>query len=228
MTERQSKLLKALIEYHVGTAEPVASSLLSKKVKVSPATVRNEMVTLEEEGYITQPHTSAGRIPTTKGYRFYLQHFLAPKKPSNKQQVELEKALRDQQEIKTLAKTLSEQVDSVVLVALGNNNFFYTGLSNLIAQPEFSNHQQVIDLTVVLDTLDEIMRDFFDTTQDTIDILLGPENPISSRSGLLITKSRVARNQFGLVAILGPTRMDYNRNTGLLNCAKMTLTKYYS
>lgn len=228
MTSRQSKLLKELIENHMHTAEPVASAFLSKKVKVSSATVRNELVALEEAGYIEKPHTSAGRIPTTNGYRFYIENYLKPKEPSNKQQTELSQALHEDQHIKTLAKTLSEQVGSAVLISFADDTFYYTGLSNLFAQPEFSSHQQVISLSAVLDVLDETMRDLFESIDETVDIYLGHENPFSERSGLLITKSKVDQDHVGLMAILGPTRMDYNRNSGLLNYVKMTLNKYYS
>lgn len=75
LTERRRKLLQLIVDEHVSTAQPVGSSAIVEKYRlpVSPATVRNEMVSLEEEGYIVQPHTSAGRIPTDRGYRYYVE-----------------------------------------------------------------------------------------------------------------------------------------------------------
>src|SRR3954470_14247968 len=72
MTERQQKILAAIVEQYAEVASPVGSSLLAKVFGVSSATIRAEMAELEREGYIQQPHTSAGRVPTDKGYRFYV------------------------------------------------------------------------------------------------------------------------------------------------------------
>src|SRR5690348_18452489 len=72
MTERQKQILSAIIEQYAEVAVPVGSSLLAKVFGVSSATIRAEMAELERLGFIAQPHTSAGRIPTDKGYRFYV------------------------------------------------------------------------------------------------------------------------------------------------------------
>src|SRR6266576_5959743 len=74
MTERQQNLLSAVVEQYAEVASPVGSSLLAKLFNVSSATIRAEMADLERLGYIMQPHTSAGRVPTDKGYRFYVNN----------------------------------------------------------------------------------------------------------------------------------------------------------
>lgn len=80
LTERQQMILQMIIEDYVRSAEPIGSRTISKRTQVtfSPATVRNEMSDLEDMGYLEQPHTSAGRIPSQKGYRFYVDHLLSP------------------------------------------------------------------------------------------------------------------------------------------------------
>src|SRR5204862_7894151 len=83
MTVRQQSILSAIVEQYAEVASPVGSSLLSKVFNVSSATVRAEMAHLEETGYIMQPHTSAGRIPTDKGYRFYVNNLSAVSETSN-------------------------------------------------------------------------------------------------------------------------------------------------
>src|SRR5579862_2244217 len=72
MTDRQRQILSAIVEQYAEVASPVGSSLLAKAFKVSSATIRAEMADLERQGFITQPHTSAGRVPTDKGYRLYV------------------------------------------------------------------------------------------------------------------------------------------------------------
>jgi len=80
LNPRQAAILEAIVTEYIGTAEPVGSSHVAKapRVQVSSATVRSEMVALEREGFLVQPHTSAGRIPTDKGYRFFVDHLATP------------------------------------------------------------------------------------------------------------------------------------------------------
>jgi heat-inducible transcriptional repressor len=80
LDERKTAILKAVVEEYVSTAQPVGSQHVARAsgLPVSPATIRNEMAILEQEGYLTQPHTSAGRIPTDKGYRFFVDHLSSP------------------------------------------------------------------------------------------------------------------------------------------------------
>ncbi len=75
ITDRQKNILHSLIKEYIDIAEPISSNLLQKKssLNVSPATIRNELQELTEQGYIRQPHTSAGRVPTNKGYHFFIQ-----------------------------------------------------------------------------------------------------------------------------------------------------------
>ena len=81
LSERKMKILKAIIRNYLETGEPVGSRTISKytDLKLSSATIRNEMSDLEELGYIVQPHTSAGRIPSDKGYRLYVDELMAEK-----------------------------------------------------------------------------------------------------------------------------------------------------
>lgn len=83
LTERQEKILFCLVEKYIDTAEPISSSLLNQKyhLGVSPATIRNELQGLEEKGYITQPHTSAGRVPTNKAYEHFINAFFGGSQP---------------------------------------------------------------------------------------------------------------------------------------------------
>src|SRR6478609_116473 len=80
LDERKTAILRAVVEEYITTAQPVGSGHVAAApaVRVSPATVRNEMAVLEQEGYLAQPHTSAGRVPTDKGYRFFVDHLAEP------------------------------------------------------------------------------------------------------------------------------------------------------
>jgi heat-inducible transcriptional repressor len=80
LDDRKTAILSAVVQEYIATAQPVGSSHIAEAptIKVSSATVRNEMAQLENEGYLVQPHTSAGRIPTDKGYRYFVDHLTAP------------------------------------------------------------------------------------------------------------------------------------------------------
>src|SRR5215471_18582321 len=78
LDERKATILRAVVEEYIETAQPVGSGHIAPAVSVSSATVRNEMVVLEQEGYLQQPHTSAGRVPTEKGYRYFVDSLSGP------------------------------------------------------------------------------------------------------------------------------------------------------
>src|SRR6185436_5112335 len=92
LSERQGIILNSLIREYIGTAEPISSDLLKKRSRldVSPATIRNELQELTELGYISQPHTSAGRVPTEKAYEYFIEiTFTENKQPNLTKEIEL-------------------------------------------------------------------------------------------------------------------------------------------
>ena len=142
MDKRKDNLLKYILREHLRTAEPVGSGLLVDKIKVSSATIRNEMAELEKDGYIYQPHTSAGRLPSEKAYKYYLGKFFQPKKIAKTTESELLHVGRqedDMQKVKQVAKNLAQLSHETVYIAFDKHNFFYTGIANLFSKPEFCN-----------------------------------------------------------------------------------------
>lgn len=95
MTERQLKILQAIVDEYIVTGEPVSSKLLAEKFesKISSATIRNEMATLEQLGFLEHPHTSAGRVPTFKGYRMYIENLMTPKELTDEEKQTIDKML---------------------------------------------------------------------------------------------------------------------------------------
>jgi transcriptional regulator of heat shock response len=193
MDNRKENLLKAIIEVYIKEATPVGSKLLADNANfgVSPATLRNEMLALEKEGYLTHPHTSAGRVPTEMGYKYYFLN-LNPQKNIKKSEKEfLAKIGRQvktdpERGTKLLGKAVAELAQGAVLVSFGRDNVYYTGLSYLFSQPEFFEHSLVYDLSEVIDQLDEVLDEIFEKF---------PDNELQVSIG-----------------ILGPMRMDYFSN----------------
>lgn len=229
MNNRQETLLKFITSQYIKTAAPVGSKLIADagNFDVSSATIRNEMAELENEGFIYQPHTSAGRIPTEKGYLFYVDNFLAELGLSKKQKETLDNVIAlgnafDQALIKTLAKQISGFTDAAVFVAFSSNDFYYTGISNLFDQPEFAEQQLVRHLSEVIDHLDLTIGKIFNQLRDAVEISIGSKNPFSRDCSSVIAKYQ-AKNNSGIIGVLGPLRMDYQTNFNLIKYSQQLI-----
>jgi heat-inducible transcriptional repressor len=221
--DRKKQILEAIVKEHVATGMPVGSSFLVEKCNLdcSPATVRNIMAELEEEGLIMQPHTSAGRVPTEKAYGILIEELQNGKKKLKKMRDreidQLAEALsgNGDDSYRLTAKTLAALTDSAVFWAFHKNNLYYTGLSNLFQQPEFANSGLVYNVSAVIDRLDEIIDDIFEKVKTEPEILLGDDNPFGGFCGSIVAKYRSGQVT-GVFGIIGPMRMDYERNLSLV------------
>ena len=121
LDERKEKILKAIIQNYLETGEPVGSRTISKysDLKLSSATIRNEMSDLEDLGYIVQPHTSAGRIPSDKGYRFYVDNLMKEKiaEVDEMKDVLIEKADKLDHLLKHVAKLLATNTNYATMIS---------------------------------------------------------------------------------------------------------------
>ena len=221
LTDRKKSIVKKVVEEYIKRAKPISSGFLSKKdfSKVSSATLRNEMFDLTNEGFLFQPHTSAGKIPTENAFRFFLENFIEIKEVEKKLQnifLQIQKKINDERKrIKELAKELADQSGQAIVVSFSKDDYFYTGLSNLFSQPEFEDFSLVRDLTRVIDHLDKTMAKIFDEIKET-KILLGEENPFGSRCCIILTPLKKSKQKI-IIGLLGPIRMDYNKNLSLIN-----------
>lgn len=218
MDKRKELILKTIIKEYIKTAQPVGSEGLVDKynLDISAATVRNEMAELEENGFIAQPHTSAGRIPTEKAYNFYLET-LSEKKLSEAESKIFTKILakRDEISFKLAAKAMAKISQTAVFWAFHQHNLYYTGISNLLHQPEFREDSLIYDISEVIDRVDEIIGNIFTGLKPGPQILIGSKNPFGAYCSTVITKYKLGEHT-GLVGILGPLRMNYEKNLALI------------
>jgi transcriptional regulator of heat shock response len=231
MELRTRKILEAIVREHVSTGEPVGSSHLVDKYKldVSPATVRNVMAQLEDEGYIVQPHTSAGRVPTEKAYKELVSEFFGGKKAKklkDREQEDLDVAMatEGEQACKQTAKALAEICEAAVFWAMHKNNLYYTGLSKLLAQPEFERQGLVYNVSAIIDRMDDIISNIFDDVAEEPKILVGSDNPFGDFVSAVMVKYRRG-NQSGLFGILSPIRADYEKNLAAVEYVLKKLKK---
>jgi len=224
--DRKELILNTIVKEHISSGNPVSSGILVDKydLGVSPATVRNEMANLEELGFIEQPHTSAGRIPTEKAYVLFLEN-LNVKNLAKKELDSIAENLEvlSEMNFKKTAKEVAQISGLAVFWAFHKYSLYYTGISNLLQQPEFSQSDAMYDISKIIDHMDEIIGDIFDDVEeDGEQILIGSGNPFSENCSTVMFKYRFGDN-IGLVGILGPMRMDYEKNLSIIKSIKEKL-----
>ena len=187
------------------------------------------MLELEHLGFLHQPHTSAGRVPTDKGYRFFVDVLMGDRELSKTEQQTLQAELlklraQYQRLAKSTAKTLaalSENNVAITASAGKGQDVYEAGLKQLLARPEFAEDNsralQVVDMLEYIDEhVDEIMKE---TEKKSVSIYIGDENPhIHGAKGVSMIRSRdeTETGDEGIIAILGPNRMQYKKNASLV------------
>ncbi len=214
MSPRQLKILAAIVEQYAEVASPVGSSLLAKVFSVSSATIRAEMAELERLGFIMQPHTSAGRVPTDKGYRHYVNHLQAGDETQSERRAERALAARvnsgglPERTIRNAVDTLVDLTHNLGLATIGNQ-LYMSGLSNLFGQPEFVQAGQAQQVARLLDNLEPWLQEV--VPNKPLSVYIGHENPIGRSAGatLIISRFRSQYSDNSYVGVLGPTRQQY-------------------
>jgi heat-inducible transcriptional repressor len=214
MTERQKLILCGIVEQYAEVASPVGSSLLAKVFNVSSATIRAEMAELERLGFIMQPHTSAGRVPTDRGYRFYVNRLNDAHETVQEGRAEraltarVESGGLPERTIRNAVDTLVELTHNLGLATIGNQ-LYMAGLSNLFGQPEFMHGGQAQQIARLLDNLEPWLREA--APNEPLSVYIGQENPIGRSAGasLIISRFRSPYSDHSYIGVLGPTRQQY-------------------
>src|SRR3989338_1761951 len=235
LKERQKSILDAVIQEYIDTAFPVASSRIVDKFRLpySSATVRNELIALDKTGFLEQPHTSAGRRPTEKGYRFYIEEYFDGDELLEKnERVILSEIFSarggsaygrqqntEEEFLKLLARTVSEISRSFTVAGLYENDMFYkTGISEAFDEQEFEDKNTLKEFSGLSDFIDEEIRNMFEQKDfKKPKAFVGKENPIKEARnyGMIVSSVMTPQKRETIIAILGPKRMDYRKNLSL-------------
>jgi len=220
MTERQIAILAAIIEQYAEIAAPVGSITLAKLFGVSSATIRSEMARLEEMGLIMQPHTSAGRIPTDQGYRFYVNTLTEAHNGNDTPQLDRSARAIDarvsthgdraDRAIRSAVDSLVDLTQNLGLATIGDE-LYMSGIGNLFSQPEFMNGTHTQAVARLLDNLEPWLREA--APNEPLNVYIGAENPVGKTSGasLIISRFRSPYSDRSYIGVLGPTRQSYGR-----------------
>ncbi|MDO8536055.1 MAG: HTH domain-containing protein [Candidatus Omnitrophota bacterium] len=218
--KRREQILEMIIDRYIESAEPVGSRAISRKLGLSSATIRNVMSDLEDEGYITHPHTSAGRIPTDKGYRYYITT-LMHRKNLNEKAVKMVEAQYHQrvQNLGDVLEKTSHLISSLtnyvgVTMMPGVEKLYLDGTSHLMEQPEFQDISKLHNLFKCLEDRVGILKILCDSPDDDrLTIHIGKENKSSSLSECsIVTRGyKIKGKASGKLGVIGPKRMVYER-----------------
>lgn len=235
--ERQEEVLAIIVRHYAETAEPVGSRYVSRQLGLSSATIRNVMADLEEMGFIMHPHTSAGRVPTDKGYRYYIDSLMRVKGANDA----LTRSIKDQyggamrsweDVLERTSNLLSSLTHYVGLTVLAENEKLYlNGASHIIEQPEFRDLKKLYTILRFLEAKKEMIelinRDF---PEETLTIHIGKENKNTHLADCSIVARgyKVKGKLTGKVGIIGPKRMAYEKVIPTIEILADTLTDILS
>jgi len=228
MQNRQKNILKAIIQEYLKSAEPIGSKtlMLGYNFDVSPATIRLDMSHLEKEGYLIQPHTSAGRVPTDKAYRMFVDDLVDIAK-IKKQNSQILESIHEQFKSKVIKREIHDAISilaantpNIAFATLPSSKTFYLGISKILKSPEFL--KDPMQASQVIETFEQDDRflkflEKLNTPNHKTEILIGKENLLEEiQSCSIIVKRYKALNYTGFIGILGPTRMNYGLNSIIL------------
>lgn len=234
LSTRQQSIFNRVVDLYIETAQPVGSRQITEVYtglynrSYSPATVRHEMGLLETWGFLTHPHTSAGRVPTDRGYRYYVDNSLQEDSPEQTIfQTAAEKLAPSLGEMEDLGEKISEILSelsaqvSVVVVPDGKRNknrAFVQGSSRLLDHPEFQDTDSVKPLLKIFENR-EVLSECLPTGQTaSVSITIGEENSVPALKQCAVVASRysVGSGRTGVLALIGPRRMKYSRMVPLI------------
>ncbi|MBI2051444.1 hypothetical protein HYT33_01650 [Candidatus Roizmanbacteria bacterium] len=220
LTNRQTEILGALIREYTESGEPVGSEILEKKYKlgVSPATIRNEMVELAKKGYLKKTYFSSGRLPSAKGFRFYIKHLMKEKAVSTTDEVSYKHGIWDEREdlqrlLSHAVRILAQKTNLLSLVATNIGDLYYSGVGNLLDLQEFLDWKLSKSLfgrleeqnywTKIIDRMDELKEEMC--------YMLGEDDfsdPMFEPIGSIFGEFEGAKVK-GIIGVVGPKRMYY-------------------
>ncbi len=220
LTNRQTEILKVLIKEYTETGDAIGSEILEKKYKlgVSPATIRNEMVVLAKKGYLKKEYFSSGRLPSAKGFRFYIKNLMKEKELSTTDEVSYKNSIWDDREnnqklLSHAVKVLAERTGLLSLAVTTTGDHYYSGVGNLLGIQEFLD----LDLSRLLfEKVDELkywikVLDKMGGLQGEVYFMLGEDDfsdPILEPCASIFGDFTGSSLQ-GFIGVVGPKRMQY-------------------
>ncbi len=219
LTARQTQILKAIIDEYIETAEAVGSEALEKKYNlgISPATIRNEMVSLTKTGYLRQLHTSAGRIPSPTAMKFYIDQLMEERQLSVADEVKAKEDVWDAKDnfdklIEEATHALADQTKSLAVAATDEGKLWHAGYANIFSNPEFADLATCASLFSFIEEVSRMQDLFFGRPEpySAIEVMFGEELSWPDLSPVgIVTTHFVVGGKKGALGVIGPIRLKY-------------------
>lgn len=211
MTPRHAQLLSGLVREYIRAGEPVGSNDLIDALSLtfSPATVRHLLHDLEDGGYLEQPHTSAGRVPTDLGYRFYVDR-LRPRS------IQIQ---RSEESAPRVVRRLAKASRAVAVTGLPDGRVEHAGLYEFMQQPDARAGQAAMEISWLLDNIHECLDRLSEAATSSVIIYIGSENELlpTQHVSLMVRAATTPDRRRALVLVVGDRRMPYAQTLSLLN-----------
>lgn len=225
LPQRDAQVLAGVVREYIRTARPVGSTALVQVLglDVSPATIRHVLSGLEDAGYIMQPHTSAGRVPTDAGYRYYVDRLadevlpLQARRQLARQVVAL---IRDSEDLPQVTARVVAPWSGYVAVGIARPaaGMYEAGLRELLRHIGDDDVAMLHELSAILDDLDEVAAHLTPATDEATRVYIGQEIPFrpAQYTSLVVRPMVTQQGERLITVIVGPKRMAYRRNVSLL------------
>lgn len=214
---RKNRVLEAVVKAHIASAFPVGSKYIARILGLSSATIRNVMFELEKEGFIKQPYTSAGRVPTDRGYRRYVDS-IEPFQKSTKSDIirKTRQYVRRKRFFEEVIEGISHAISKITnytAIALSpSDRLYFDGTYHMLEQPEFSRPSLARNFLRIMEEKEELLRIMHQDMEETKTVIhIGRENTFEElRECTIITATyRFKNHTSGNIGIIGPMRMRY-------------------
>ncbi len=220
LSDRQAQILKTVIEEYTTTAEPVGSVTLEKKYSlgVSPATIRNEMMALTRMGFLAQPHTSAGRIPTPMALKYYVRELVKEQQLSTAEEVAVKEKVWDQRFeaekfLHQITRVLAETTNDLAIACTSRGDVYHAGYAHILDNPEFYDIDVAREVLSLIDEFTNLNSIFSKATgEETVHILVGDDldSKWFQSLGLVFTDFKTPQLS-GSLGVIGPSRLNYSQ-----------------
>lgn len=219
LSDRQTQILKAIIDEYIETAGPVGSDTLEKKynLSISPATIRNEMVRLTKMGLLKQAHTSSGRSPTTMAMKFYINQLMQEKELSVADEVAVKEKIWDHrhqldQLFREITQALAHQTSSLALTVTDKGDVYHSGYANILDMPEFFDIDATKSVLSIIEDFNQLNQFLHKaTTEEIVHTMMGDDfeyEPLALCS-LVFTNFESKDKVKGSLGVIGPCRLNY-------------------
>ncbi len=232
--QRKDIVLSMVVHQYVQTLEPVSSAFIAEgyEQEVSSATIRNILAELEEEGYLTHPHTSAGRMPTLRGYRYFVDYLMKEICLLEEERIRIQREYNEgvrelQVLIEKTSRVMADLTHCASIVTIDGVGGAYSmrGTNYLASAVGTRGLQKMAEILQILEEKERVLEVIRRNLDQKISIYIGRETACSAFDdcAMAVAKFQTRRGPSGHIAVLGPARMDYERVVSVLECVAETI-----